>query len=76
MFMVPTPECAIPPHLRDAATVYLLDPAKGYVAARKGSSGVSCIVVRTDWQFRKEPFHDDIFWPVCYGFSCVMVCVY
>ena len=57
---------AIPPHLRDAATVYLLDPAKGYVAARKGSRGVSCIVVRTDWQFPKEPFHDDIFWPVCY----------
>ena len=23
---------ALPPHLRDGATVYLLDPAKGYVA--------------------------------------------
>ena len=57
---------AAPPHLRDAATVYLLDPAKGYVLNRKGSNGVSCIVVRSDWQWTNHPFRDDIFWAVCY----------
>lgn len=57
---------ASPPHARDAATVYVLDPAKGYVLARQGSNGVSCIVVRSDWQWGDQPFHNDIFWPVCY----------
>src|SRR6516164_9036831 len=47
---------AIPPHLRDAATVYLLDPAKGYVLAHQGTNGVSCIVVRSDWQWADQPF--------------------
>src|SRR5438874_2589762 len=57
---------AAPPHLRDAATVYVLDPAKGYVLNRKGINGVSCIVVRSDWQWTNHPFRDDIFWAVCY----------
>jgi len=56
---------AAPPQLRDGATTYVLDPAKGYVLNRKGTNGVSCIVVRSDWQF-DEPFRDDIFWAVCY----------
>src|SRR5215472_16859154 len=56
---------AAPPHLRDRATTYVLDPAKGYVLSQKGTNGVTCIVVRSDWQF-DEPFRDDIFWPVCY----------
>jgi len=56
---------AAPPHLRENATTYLLDPAKGYVLGRKGTNGVSCIVVRSDWQF-DAAFRDDIFWPVCY----------
>ena len=56
---------AAPPHLRDRATTYVLDPAKGYMLSQKGTNGVSCIVVRSDWQF-DEPFRDDIFWPVCY----------
>ena len=34
---------AIPPHLRDAATVYLLDPDKGYYVSRKGTNGISCL---------------------------------
>jgi hypothetical protein len=57
---------ALPPHLREHATVYVLDPSKGYVVNRRGANGVSCIVVRTDWQFPSQPFRDDIFWPVCY----------
>jgi len=58
---------AAPPHLRDSATMYVLDPAKGYVlVGRQGTNGVSCIVVRSDWQWASPPFRDDIYWPVCY----------
>jgi len=57
---------AAPPHLRDNATIYILDPAKGYVIARKGTNGATCIVVRSDWQWANPPFRDDVFWPVCY----------
>lgn len=57
---------AAPPHLRDGATVYILDPDKGYVTARQGTNGVSCIVVRSDWQWASPPFRDDVYWPVCY----------
>jgi len=57
---------AAPPHLRDAASTYLLDPSKGYVLNRKGTNGVSCIVVRSDWQFPTSTFRDDIAWPVCF----------
>ena len=57
---------AAPPHLRDDATIYVLDPAKGYVLSHKGTNGVSCIVVRSDWQFPDHPFRDDVFWAVCY----------
>jgi hypothetical protein len=56
---------ALPPHLRDSATAYVLDPAHGYVVARRGTNGMSCIVVRSDWQWDR-PFRDDIYWPVCY----------
>jgi hypothetical protein len=48
---------ALPPHLRAAATVYLLDPDKGYYVGRQGSSGFICFVDRTDWEwseFRKD----------------------
>lgn len=47
---------AAPPHLRDSATIYALDPAKGYVMAREGTNGVSCVVVRSDWQWRARRF--------------------
>ena len=57
---------AAPPHLRDGATTYVLDPSKGYVLNRKGTNGVSCIVVRSDWQWPDQPFRDDIAWPVCF----------
>jgi hypothetical protein len=56
---------ASPPHLRDQATVFLLDPAQGYFLKRQGTNGVSCIVVRSDWQF-DQPFRNDIYWAVCF----------
>src|SRR5690242_8725264 len=57
---------AIPAHLRADATTYVLDPTSGYVLRHKGTNGISCIVVRTDWQWPESPFRDDIFWPVCF----------
>lgn len=48
---------ALPPHLRNDATVYLLDPQKGFYVARKGSNGFICFVTRTEWEwgkFRKD----------------------
>ena len=41
---------ALPPHLRAGATVYLLDPKKGYYLARKGTNGFSVYVNRTEWE--------------------------
>lgn len=55
---------AAPPRLRSAATVYLLDPARGYYLSRQGTSGLSCIVQRTDWEMPNV--HNDVYWPVCY----------
>jgi hypothetical protein len=40
---------ALPPNLRDGAAVYLLNPAKGYYMARKGTNGFTAYVERTDW---------------------------
>jgi hypothetical protein len=48
---------SLPPHIRPGATVYLLDPDKGYYIARQGNNGFICFVVRTDWErgvFRKD----------------------
>ena len=42
---------ALPPQLRHNATVYLLDPKKGYYIAHKGSNGFICFVDRTDWEW-------------------------
>jgi hypothetical protein len=56
---------AAPPHLRDSAGVYLLDPTRGYVEARAGTNGFRCLVVRTEWNRPDLPFRDDIFFPVC-----------
>ena len=41
---------SLPPRLRDGATVYLLDPAKGYYKARPGTNGFSVFVLRTQWE--------------------------
>jgi hypothetical protein len=50
---------ALPPHLRDKATVYLLDPKKGYYMARKGTNGFSTFVIRTVWE--KAEFAQDLY---------------
>jgi hypothetical protein len=42
---------ALPPHLRKEATVYLLDPNKGYYLAHKGNNGFMCFVARTEWEW-------------------------
>jgi hypothetical protein len=55
---------ALPPALRDGATVYLLDVKKGYHLARQGMSGVTCLVERTAWE--QSDFRDDIYVPLCY----------
>jgi hypothetical protein len=55
---------AVPPGLRDRATVYLLDPKKGYHLSRQGTSGVTCIVERTAWEL--ADFRNDIYIPLCY----------
>jgi hypothetical protein len=41
---------SLPPRLRDGATVYLLDPNKGYYIARQGTNGFSVFINRTQWE--------------------------
>src|SRR6202022_4647669 len=53
---------AVPPGLRDRATVYLLDPKKGYHLSRQGTSGVTCLVERTAWEL--SDFRNDIYIPL------------
>ena len=55
---------AVPPALRAEATVYLLDPRKGYVLSKRGSNGVACLVERTQWEL--NDFRDDLYVPLCY----------
>ena len=35
---------ALPPHLRDNATVYVLNPDKGFEVARKGTNGFHALL--------------------------------
>jgi hypothetical protein len=55
---------AVPSALRDKASVYLLDPKKGYRLSKQGTSGVTCIVERTVWEW--ADFRNDIYIPLCY----------
>ncbi len=60
---------ALPPHLRDAATVYVLNPARGFEVARPGTNGFHAFVARTgDDTFRGEwpltKYRDDILYPI------------
>jgi hypothetical protein len=54
---------AAPPYLRAEATLYLLDPAKGYVLHHQGTNGFTCYVQRTDYQ--REDFSNTYFAPEC-----------
>jgi len=58
---------ALPPRLRDGATVYLLDPTKGYYLAKKGTNGFSAFVERTDWS--RGEFLPDMYAPE--GFDAI-----
>jgi hypothetical protein len=55
---------ALPPHLRDGATVYLLDPDKGYYIAHQGTNGFSAFINRTDWEWAE--FVQDIYAAISY----------
>jgi hypothetical protein len=55
---------ALPAHLRKGATVYLLDPAKGYYVAQKGTNGFICFVTRTEWEWGE--FRKDLTMPISF----------
>jgi hypothetical protein len=55
---------AAPPALRAKASVYLLDPGKGYYVSRPGTNGVACAVQRTQWEF--ADYRNDIYYGICY----------
>jgi hypothetical protein len=62
---------ALPPHLRDNATVYVLNPDKGFEVARKGTNGFHALVARTGddtfrgtWPLRE--YRDDILYPISF----------
>jgi hypothetical protein len=62
---------ALPPHLRDGATVYVLNPEKGFDIARKGTNGFHALVARTgddamqgSWPLTKYP--EDILYPISF----------
>ena len=62
---------ALPPHLRDNATVYTLNPDKGFEVARKGTNGFHAFVALTgDDSFRGSwpltEYRDDILYPVSF----------
>ncbi len=62
---------ALPPHLRDNATVYVLNPDKGFEVARKGTNGFVAFVARTgDDTFRGAwpltAYRDDILYPISF----------
>src|SRR5215831_11971337 len=55
---------ALPPHLRADATIFVLDPARGYALERQGSNGFTCFVERTDYV--RAQFRDDLLVPICF----------
>src|SRR4030095_10773540 len=55
---------ALPPHLRSEATVYLLDPEKGFYVARQGKNGFVCFISRTEWEWGE--FRQDLATPISY----------
>lgn len=62
---------ALPPHLRDSATVYVLNPEKGFEVVRKGTNGFYALVARTgDDTFRGswplKEYRDDILYPISF----------
>jgi hypothetical protein len=56
---------AAPPYLRSEATVYVLDPAKGYWLERRGTNGFTCYIQRTD--YTRAFYRADYLVPECQG---------
>ena len=62
---------ALPAHLRDQATVYVLNPATGFEIARAGTNGFHALVARTgDDAFRGSwpltTYRSDILYPIAF----------
>jgi hypothetical protein len=62
---------ALPPHLREKATVYVLNPGKGFEVARKGTDEFHAFVARTgDDTFRGswplKEYRHDILYPIAF----------
>src|SRR5205807_6116098 len=62
---------ALPPQLRDNATVYVLNPDKGFEVARKGTNGFHALVARTGDDTFRGPwplteYRDDILYPISF----------
>src|SRR5229473_6984385 len=62
---------ALPPHLRDNATVYVLNPDKGFEVARKGTNDFHALVARTgDDTFKGSwpltEYRGDILYPISF----------
>jgi hypothetical protein len=62
---------ALPPHLRDNATVYTLNPDTGFDVARHGANGFHAFVARTgDDAFRGSwlltEYREDILYPIAF----------
>jgi hypothetical protein len=55
---------ALPPQLRSASTVYLLDPATGYYISKQGTNGFVCFIARTEWEWAE--FREDVATPISY----------
>jgi hypothetical protein len=60
---------SLPAHLRDHATVYVLNPAKGFEVARTGTNGFSALVARTGDNAMRETwpltaYPDDVLYPI------------
>jgi hypothetical protein len=55
---------ALPPHLRDNATVYVLNPAKGFEVARNGTARTGDDTFHGTWPFTE--YRDDILYPISF----------
>src|SRR5947208_16392267 len=63
---------SLPPHLRENATVYVLNPDKGFEVARAGTNGFSALVARTGDDAMRGPwlltaYPDDILYPISWA---------
>src|SRR3989442_3825623 len=65
---------ALPPHLRDHATVYVLNPAKGFEDARTGTNGFHTLVARTGDDAMRGPwpltaYPGDVLYPISWDLA-------